>query len=109
MAEEYVHCSLGEEIQSIGGHYVITDEVRMPFEGKQILYLKGYALIDASCCGVGGCPFVHVKGFLLDWKWKKDFLGQEISLVEPIREKGLKQTLRKLLQEKEVYHQIRFD
>jgi len=109
MAEEYVHRGLGEEIQAIGGHYVITDEVRMPFEGKQILYLKGYALIDASCCGVGGCPFVHVKGFLLDWKRKKDFLGQDVSLVEPIRGEGLKRTLQKKLQEKEVYHQIRFD
>ena len=109
MAEEYVRQDLGEEIQAIGGHYVIIDEVRLPFEGKQILYQKCYALIDGSCCGVGGCPFVHVKGFLLDWKRKKDFLGQDVSLVEPIREEGLKRTLQKLLQEKEVYHQIRFD
>ena len=109
MVKEYVHQTLGQEIMAIGGHYVVTEAVRLPFKGSEVLYLKGYALIDTSCCGPGGCPFVHVKGSLLAWKSKVDVHGQDVSLVEPIADEGLKQSIRKALQEKEVYHQIRFD
>jgi len=107
--QEYVHQTLGQEIIATGGHYVVTEENRLPFKEREVLYLKGYALIDTSCCGLGGCPFVHVKGSLLEWKSKVDVHGQDVSLVESISDERLKQSIHKTLQEKEVFHQIRFD
>ena len=109
MVKEYVHQTLGQEITAIGGHYVVTGEVPLLVNGSEVLYLKGYALIDTSCCGLGGCPFVQVKGWLLERKSKLDLHGQDVSLVEPITDEGLKQSILKTLQEKEVFHQIRYD
>jgi len=106
---EYVHQPLNEEITAIGGHYVVTEEVRLPFEGREILYLKGHALMDTSCCGMRGCAFVHVKGFLIGWKIQKDLEGLEVSRVEPIVDEGMMKRIREQIQEKEIFHQVRFD
>jgi hypothetical protein len=106
---EYDHQPLNREITAIGGYYVLTEEVRFPFEGREILYLKGYAEMDTSCCGPRGCAFIHVKGYVVDWKTRKNPEGLEISHVEPVADETTRKRIRKLLQSKEVYHQIQFD
>jgi uncharacterized UPF0160 family protein len=106
---DYVHQPLDQEIIAIGGHYITTEEVRVPFEGREILYLKGYAVMDTSCCGLKGCAFVHVKGFVVDWKVRTNPEGLEMTQVEPITDERMRERIRKLLQSKEVFHQIQFD
>jgi hypothetical protein len=109
LVKEYIHQPLEQEITAIGGHYTVTEELRLPFEGREILYLKGYALLDSSCCGLKGCAFVHVKGFLVDWKFRKNQEGLELSLVEPVDNERIRSMIRKRIQEKEVFHQVQFD
>jgi len=69
---EYVHHPLDTEVNAIGGRYVFTDEFRVPFSGKELFYLIGYALFDSTCCGFGGCRYALVRGFIIDWKKKKE-------------------------------------
>lgn len=109
MIVEHLHQPLDQEITAIGGHYVVTDEVRFPFDGREILYLKGYALMDTSCCGLRGCAFVHVKGFVIGWKTGMNPEGLEISQIELIADERMQRRIRKLLQTKEVFHQVQFD
>jgi hypothetical protein len=106
---DYVHQPLNQEITSIGGHYIITEEVLVPVEDREVLYLKGYAVMDTSCCGLKGCAFVHVKGFIVNWKVGTNPEGLEITQVEPITKEGIRKRIRILLQSKEVFHQIQFD
>jgi molybdopterin synthase catalytic subunit len=107
--EVYVHQPLNQEISSIGGHYVLTDEVRIRFADREILYIKGHALMDTSCCGPSGCAFVHVKGFVKDWKVTKNSEGLEITHLEPVADRGLQKIILEMIQAKEVFHQIQFD
>jgi hypothetical protein len=109
MVEEYIHRDLNQEIQAIGGTYIVSDEIRLTLNGGEVFYLKGYALMDTSCCGMAGCPFVHVKGKVVAWKKRKNHQGLEVSFVEPIEDEELKRMIEEILQEKELYHQIRFD
>jgi hypothetical protein len=106
---DYIHQPLNQEITAISGHYILTEEVRLPFENREILYLKGYAVMDTSCCGSKGCAFVHVKGFIIDWKAEMNTEGLEVTQVEPISEEGFRKRIRKLLQSREVFHQIQFN
>ena len=53
----YVHPLINQEITAIGGRYLLTKEVRLPFEGREALYVVGYAVVDNSCCGMGGMAF----------------------------------------------------
>ena len=104
----YIHHELNREVTAIGGHYVLTKEVRLPFEGREILYIVGYAVVDNSCCGVGGMAFALVPGFILDWKGKTSNDGCAISLVEPIHDEAAQREIRQLIERREVVHQVSF-
>lgn len=106
--DEYVHRELNREVTAIGGHYVLTSEVRMSFRGREILYVIGYAVFDTTCCGTGGLAYALVPGFILNWQGKKNEDGLVVSLVEPIHDEGMQREIRRLIEEKEVVHQIQF-
>ena len=108
-SQYYAHPLLGEEITAIGGHYVLTKEVRVPHHDREILYLVGYAVLDSTCCGVGGCAYAIVPGFVLDWKFKKDLAGRPVSEVKPIQDPLVQKEIRQLLQKKEMVHQVNFE
>ena len=69
---DFAHPQLGREVTAIGGHYVFGKEIRMPFYSREILYFVGYAVLDSTCCGVGGVAYVLVAGFIKQWKYKKN-------------------------------------
>ena len=69
--KDFVHPDLGREVTAIGGYYVFDREIRLPYNGREILYFVGYAVLDSSCCGAGGCAYVFVPGFIIQWKYQK--------------------------------------
>ena len=105
---EYIHHELNREVTAIGGHYVLTKEVRLPFEGREILCVVGYAVVDSPCCGVGGMAYALVPGFVLDWKSTTNNEGLATSLVEPVEDQVTQREIRQLIERKEVVHQVKF-
>jgi hypothetical protein len=81
---EYVHQDLNQQITAIGGHYVLAKEVRLPFHGREILYLVGHAAFDTTCCGPGGCAYALVPGFVASWHSSQTEDGLAVSRLEPI-------------------------
>ena len=106
--DEYVHHELNREVTAIGGHYVLTRQARMPFQGREILYVIGYAVLDTTCCGTGGLAYALVPGFILDWQGSKNEDGLDVSLVEPIRDQDVQREIRRLIGEREIVHQVQF-
>ncbi len=105
---QYTHEKLGEEVRSISGYYTITEEERLKYRGREILYTAGAAVIDNSCCGVGGCSFVNVPGYIVSWKEEGGDSSPAISEVEPIKEEDEQREIKELLIEKYPYAQINF-
>lgn len=110
MTEEYIHQPLNQEVTAIGGHYLLVKEARLPFEGRQVLYLVGHAAFDTACCGVGGCAYALVPGFVLSWKHKVTTAagGLAVSRVEPIRDRRVQQELERLIQRHDMVQQVVF-
>jgi hypothetical protein len=108
VVREYVHQKLNQEVDAIGGRYILLKEVRLPFHGREVLYVVGGAIVDTSCCGVGGCAYVLVPGFVLDWKYKRNGGGQTVSRVEPIRDEIIQVRIRRLIGQAEAVHQVDF-
>jgi hypothetical protein len=106
--KDYVHRELEEEVMAIGGHYTFTDEVRLPFGENEVLYLKGYALFDSTCCGASGCGYALVQGFVAYWKMRKDGDGYFVSRVKPIKDPDTRRQISRLIKEKELVQQVRF-
>ncbi len=104
----YTHGPLGQEIEALAGYYVIESEDRLPFEGREVLVATGYMVLDNSCCGIGGCGFAIVPGYVLRWKGSKNERDEPVSEVEPVREDRAKQALRGLIRGFERVQQVNF-
>ena len=107
--QDFVHPELGREVTAIGGHYVFGKEIRLPYNHRNLLYFVGYAVLDSTCCGVGGCAYVLVPGFIRQWKYKKNRDGCFISKMDPIRDLAVQKDVRRLIQKKEMVFQVTFD
>lgn len=105
---EYVHQEQNQEVTAIGGHYVLVKEDRLPFRGQEILYLVGHAAFDTACCGTGGCAYVLVPGFILDWKCTTNEDGRAVSRVMAIGDEAIQRDVRRLVERREMVHQILF-
>jgi len=105
---KYIHPELGQEITAIGGHYALVKEARLPFRGREVLYLVGYGIFDTTCCGTGGCTYALVPGSILDWKNETNADGLAVSLVEPIRDETIRREIRQLIKKQELVQQVRF-
>jgi hypothetical protein len=108
-ATDFVHPELGREITAIGGHYVFVKEIRLPYRDREILYFVGYAVLDSTCCGVGGCAYVLVAGFIMQWKYKADESGVSLSRVEPIRDEMIQKEVRAAIRKMEMVYQVAFN
>ncbi len=106
--QAYVHRELNQEIVAIGGHYQLVKEARLPFRGREVLYLVGHAAFETTCCGVGGCAYGLVPGFVVTWQGRVDEDGCAVSLVEPIRDQAIQEEVRRLIENKEIVHQVVF-
>jgi hypothetical protein len=106
--EEYIHQELNKEVVAVGGHYVLAREVRLPFGEREILYLVGHAAFDTACCGVGGCAYALVPGFILKWKSQRNVDGLAVSRIEAIQDKGSQEQVRRLIEKREPVHQVMF-
>ena len=105
---DFAHPVLGREVTAIGGHYVFTGERRLPYQDREILYFIGYAVVDTSCCGVGGCAYALVQGFIRKWKYKKNSSDLPVSQIEPIRDVFLQKQIVRLIQTRDKIPQFTF-
>ncbi len=106
--KEYYHDELNKEVKAIGGRYLLTHEKRLCVDGKEILYLTGYALFDSTCCGAGGCTYAVVQGTIRNWKNRKDENGGFVTDINPIRDKDLQKKIKGLILKDKMLNQMVF-
>ncbi len=58
--------SIGREITAPAGYYTPLERAIIEVEGRKVLYARGAACVEASCCGVGSWEYVQVLGYLED-------------------------------------------
>ncbi len=105
---DYIHRGLNQQITAIGGHYALVKEVRLPFHGREILYLVGHAAFDTSCCGPGGCAYALVPGFVASWHSSQTEDGLAVSQLEPINDADTQNKIRRLIERLETVQQVMF-
>ena len=104
----FTHPNLGQEVTAIGGHYVFDKEIRMSYDSREILYFVGYAVLDSSCCGVGGVAYALVPGFIRQWKYKKNHDDCFVSQTETIGDQTIQKEVRSIIQKNEMVNQVTF-
>lgn len=104
----YTHSPLGEEIQAAAGRYAIETEKTLLFRGRNVLVAIGYATVDSSCCGTGGCGFAFVPGYIVGWKVSRNENGEPVSEVEPVADAKEREELRRIICTAEKVGQVNF-
>jgi len=107
MTRTYTH-ELNREIQTFSGWYKLHKEERIGLMGREFLYVVGDAVVESSCCGVGGCRYAVVPGSIVSWKSGTNEEGLFTSVVEPIRDEEVQEELRKIVSEREEVSQVQF-
>jgi hypothetical protein len=107
-AQDFSHPKLNEQVTAIGGSYFLIKEVRLPFEGQELLYLIGAAIFDTTCCGTGGCAYALVPGFVHKWKYKADDNGRPVSQVSMVAGDRLRERIKAVILKNESVHQVDF-
>jgi hypothetical protein len=107
MIKEYTH-ELNREIRSISGGYELETEGKLQIDGREVLYVVGNAVVDSSCCGVGGCRYALVPGYVRQFKTRQNEKGLWVSEVEPIVNKAICREITRILKEKEIVQQVQF-
>ena len=105
---KYTHFELNKDIKSMAGYYTPLKEARLKYNGREVLYVVGQAVIEASCCGAGSYGYVLVPGYIANWQNEKNEDGLPISEVEPISDGVSKSNIRKIIKEAEHISQIEF-
>ena len=108
MTHTYTHIELNIEVRSIGGHYVLEKEVRIPFNGREVLYVVGMGVVDTSCCGITGCRYAIVPGYILNWKSHANKDNLSVSDVEPIRDQDVKKEITERIKKTEMVQMVEF-
>jgi hypothetical protein len=105
----YIHPELHKRIEFISGGYILLEEGRIPHCGKEVLYYRGVAALDSSCCGRGGCAFIKVPGFVISWKRGAGPSGEAVSEIESVEREEDRQEIQRMLTAKfPDFHQIEF-
>jgi hypothetical protein len=105
---EHIHQPPGTEVRAVGGHYTILEEGRMNHRGRILLFWVGVAVVDSSCCGTGGCRFVHVPGYVTAWQSRIRDDSLPVSTLEPVADKNDQRTIKALLDHRFPHSQISF-
>jgi len=106
--ERHVHEPLNQEVTAIAGHYVLVREVRERFSGRELLYVLGHAVFDTSCCGMGGCGYALVPGFVLRWHTDRTADGQPVTEVEPVDDPEVQAAITAWIRDRESISQVQF-
>jgi uncharacterized Fe-S cluster-containing radical SAM superfamily protein len=106
---DFIHPVLNQAVRTISGHYILSQEKRLFYNGREVLYFIGCAVVDASCCGPGGCSYALVPGYVKDWKYKTGSDDLSVSRVEPIRDANVQSGIRQLIMKKDAVQQVNFE
>jgi hypothetical protein len=105
---KYTHLEINKDIPAPAGYYTPQKEVRLKYDGKEVLYVLRQGCIETSCCGVGSFCSAQVPGYIVSWHAEQNQDGLPVSLVEPITDEATRDTIRKIIKDNEHITQTEF-
>ncbi len=108
MTSKYVHQKLEEEVSFPAGYYIPQKEERLKYDGREALYVVGYVMVEASCCGTANWSYALVPGFIVNWHSETDEHGLPVSEVEVISDDKVRQDIREAIQKAEKVSSVEF-
>ena len=104
----YTHLELNLDVPAPSGYYTPQKEVRLKYNGREVLYIVSQAVIESSCCGASDFASALVPGYVIGWRVEKNNQGLPVSEVEPITDEKARDAIRKIIKATEHVSQTEF-
>ncbi len=105
---EYAHQEMGKKYGGLSGYYIPATETRLSYKGREVLYIRGHAVVESSCCGSGNWDYILVPGYIDNWHCRENDAAQWITEVEPVESSSDQKDLSSLIQTREGIQCITF-
>ena len=101
-AIRYPHLEMGKDVEiGIAGYYTPEKELRLEYNGREVLAIVGKAVVESSCCGTGNWIYSIIPGYIVKWHSGITKNGAPESEVEPISDKQAQENIRKTIETSE--------
>ena len=111
-AIEYVHLPLRQDVLAFAGYYTPEQEVRLPFRDREVLYVTGHVVVEATCstegCATGNYWYAIVPGYIVSWQSHLNDAGLPVSEIEPIPGVETRKEIEGIVQEREAVSRVEF-
>ena len=111
----YTHLPLGEDVEAFAGYYTPENEVRLKYNDREVLYVTGHLMIEATCCAEGetGCRtasywYALVPGYVVEWQSERNKDGLPVSEVELISGRETQNDIRRIILKNEAVARVDF-
>ena len=111
-AVEYVHLPLNEDVLAFAGYYTPEQEVRLPFHGREVLYVTGHIVVESTCQGDTCSPqnywYGLVPGYVVRWQYRQNESGLPVSEVETIADLATRKEVEGIILRTEAVSRVDF-
>ena len=109
---EYVHLPLNEDVIAFAGYYTPENEVRRRFRDREVLYVTGHVVVEATChdgsCATANYWYAIVPGYVVDWQYRRNESGLPVTLAEPIVDPETRREIEAIILETEAVARVDF-
>ena len=105
---QYTHFELNRDIEAPSGYYTPEKEIRLNYDGREVLCIINHTVISSSCCGLADFISALVPGYILQWQADKNKDGLPVSIVEPISDRLVQEKIRETILESEHVSEMEF-
>lgn len=112
---KYTHLPLGKDVEAFAGYYTPEKEATLKYNGREVLYVTGHVVLEATCSGggEGGCRtanywYAIVPGYLLKLQREKNESGLAVSEVEQISDQETQNRIKRIIMDNESVSQVDF-
>lgn len=109
---EYTHLPIGVDVLAFAGYYTPEQEVRIPFRGRELLYVTGHIEVESACHG-GTCTpqnywYSAVQGYVVKWQYRKSESGLPVTEVEPVSDRETQKEIEDIIFGSEAVSRVEF-
>ncbi len=109
---KYTHLPLNKDVEAFAGYYTPEKEARLKYNGREVLYVTGRVVVEATCCGDACSTANHwyaiVPGYLLKWQGEKNEAGLPVSEVEQVSDVATQNEIRQIILDNEAVSRVDF-
>jgi hypothetical protein len=110
---KYAHLPLNKDVEAFAGYYTPEKEVRMTYNGREVLYVTGHVVVETTCganstCNAANYWYATVPGYVISWQTGTSAEGLPVTEVEIVKDPDAQNAIRDIILKNENVMRVDF-